>query len=79
LSIGENTFVMEAKVIQPFASIAKNTVVWSSNHIGRHTRTGDNGFLAPHIVVSGNVEIGDDRFIGGNVTLCDATRRCGCA
>jgi sugar O-acyltransferase (sialic acid O-acetyltransferase NeuD family) len=74
LSIGENTFVMEANVVQPFASIGADTIVWSGNHIGHHVRIGDHCFLASHIVVSGNVEIGDNCFIGVNVTLRDAIK-----
>jgi sugar O-acyltransferase (sialic acid O-acetyltransferase NeuD family) len=69
LSIGENSFVMEANVVQPFASIGVDTIVWSGNHIGHHSRIGDHCFLASHIVVSGDVEIGDHCFIGVNATL----------
>jgi sugar O-acyltransferase (sialic acid O-acetyltransferase NeuD family) len=71
LSIGDNSFVMEANVVQPFASIGSDTMLWSGNHIGHHSRIGDHCFLASHIVVSGNVEVGDHCFIGVNVTLRD--------
>jgi len=74
LSIGENTFVMEANVIQPFASIGANSIIWSGNHIGHHARIGDHCFLASHIVVSGNVEIGDHCFVGVNATLRDGIK-----
>ena len=74
LAIGENTFVMEANVIQPFASIGADTIVWSGNHIGHHARIGDHCFLASHIVVSGNVEIGEHCFIGVNATLRDGIK-----
>jgi sugar O-acyltransferase (sialic acid O-acetyltransferase NeuD family) len=69
LTIGENTFVMEANVIQPFAAIGADTIIWSGNHIGHHARIGDHCFLASHIVVSGDVEISDHCFIGVNATL----------
>jgi sugar O-acyltransferase (sialic acid O-acetyltransferase NeuD family) len=74
LAIGENSFVMEANVIQPFASIGIDTIIWSGNHIGHHARIGDHCFLASHIVVSGNVEIGDHCFIGVNATLRDGIK-----
>jgi sugar O-acyltransferase (sialic acid O-acetyltransferase NeuD family) len=74
LTIGENTFVMEANVVQPFATIGANTIIWSGNHIGHHARIGDNCFLASHIVVSGSVEIGDNCFIGVNATLRDGIK-----
>jgi len=74
LAIGENSFVMEANVIQPFASIGADTIIWSGNHIGHHAIIGDHCFLASHIVVSGNVEIGDHCFVGVNVTLRDGVK-----
>jgi len=69
LTIGENTFIMEANVIQPFVSIGADTIIWSGNHIGHHSRIGHHCFLASHVVVSGDVEIGDYCFIGVNATL----------
>jgi sugar O-acyltransferase (sialic acid O-acetyltransferase NeuD family) len=74
LTVGENTFVMEANVIQPFASVGADTIIWSGNHIGHHARIGDHCFLASHIVVSGNVEIGERCFVGVNVTLRDGIK-----
>lgn len=74
LTIGENSFIMEANVIQPFASVGADTIIWSGNHIGHHARIGDHCFLASHIVVSGNVEIGEHCFVGVNVTLRDGIK-----
>lgn len=71
LHLGDNTFIMEANVVQPFAAIGSNTILWSGNHIGHHSRIGDHCFLASHIVVSGGVTIGDHCFIGVNVTVRD--------
>jgi len=71
LSVGDNTFVMEANVVQPFATIGSDTILWSGNHIGHHSRIGSHCFLASHIVVSGGVEVGDHCFIGVNATLRD--------
>lgn len=71
LEVGENTFVMENNVVQPFAQIGANTILWAGNHIGHHSRVGDHCFLASHIVVSGGVTVGDHCFIGVNATLRD--------
>jgi len=73
-SFGDNTLVLEANVIQPFAVIGSDTFLWSGNHIGHHSRIGDHCFLASHVVVSGNVEVGDHCFIGVNATLRDGIR-----
>jgi sugar O-acyltransferase (sialic acid O-acetyltransferase NeuD family) len=70
--IGENTFVFEANVIQPFVEIGDNVVLWSGNHIGHHSRIGDHCFIASHAVVSGHVDIGESCFVGVNATFRDA-------
>jgi sugar O-acyltransferase (sialic acid O-acetyltransferase NeuD family) len=69
--IGENTFVFEANVIQPFVEIGDNVVLWSGNHIGHHTRIADHCFIASHAVVSGHVNIGESCFVGVNATFRD--------
>src|SRR6202521_8271 len=35
--IGENCFILEANVIQPFVKIGNNVMLWSNNHIGHHS------------------------------------------
>lgn len=72
--IGENCFILENNVIQPFASIGNNVTLWSGNHIGHHSRIADHCFLASHIVVSGGVDIGEACFLGVNATLRDHIR-----
>jgi sugar O-acyltransferase (sialic acid O-acetyltransferase NeuD family) len=69
--VGENTFVFEANVIQPFVEIGSNVVLWSGNHIGHHSRIADHCFIASHAVISGHVSIGENCFVGVNATLRD--------
>ncbi len=69
--VGENTFVFEANVIQPFAQIGDDAVVWSGNHIGHHSRIGDHCFIASHAVISGHVVVGEMSFVGVNATMRD--------
>lgn len=69
--IGENTFVFEANVIQPFVEIGDDVVIWSGNHIGHHSRVGSHCFIASHAVISGHVSIGENCFVGVNATLRD--------
>jgi sugar O-acyltransferase (sialic acid O-acetyltransferase NeuD family) len=69
--LGENTFVFEANVIQPFVTIGDNVVVWSGNHIGHHSRVENHCFIASHVVISGHVTVGEGSFIGVNATLRD--------
>jgi sugar O-acyltransferase (sialic acid O-acetyltransferase NeuD family) len=71
LRLGENSFVMEHNVVQPFARIGANSILWAGNHIGHHATIGDHCFIASHIVISGSVRIEDYCFIGVNATLRD--------
>ena len=34
-------------------SIGNNTIIWSGNHIGHHSKIGNNCFISSHVVVSG--------------------------
>jgi len=71
VEIGENSFVFEANVIQPFVRIGNNVILWCGNHIGHHVTIGDNCFIASHAVISGRVTIGSNCFVGVNATIRD--------
>ena len=71
LELGDNCFVFEANVIQPFVRIGSNVILWSGNHIGHHTQIADHCFIASHVVISGGVTIGEETFIGVNATFRD--------
>jgi sugar O-acyltransferase (sialic acid O-acetyltransferase NeuD family) len=74
VEVGENTFIFEANVLQPFVRIGNNAVVWSGNHIGHDSTVGDHCFIASHVVISGNCTIGHSCFIGVNATIRDGVR-----
>lgn len=69
--VGENCFIFENNILQPFTFIGDNTVIWSGNHIGHHASIGKNCFISSHVVVSGSCEIGDNCFLGVNSTIYD--------
>jgi len=71
VEIGENCFIFENNVIQPFAKIGNNVIIWSGNHIGHHSTIGDHCFISSHVVISGAVTIGNNSFIGVNSTIRD--------
>jgi sugar O-acyltransferase (sialic acid O-acetyltransferase NeuD family) len=71
LTHGENCFILENNVIQPYVRLGANVTLWSGNHIGHHSVIQDDVFIASHVVVSGGVEIGRGCFIGVNATLRD--------
>lgn len=69
--VGENSFIFEGNVIQPFVRIGNNCILWSGNHVGHRTVVRDNVFVASHAVISGYCEIGENSFIGVNSTFND--------
>jgi sugar O-acyltransferase (sialic acid O-acetyltransferase NeuD family) len=71
LAVGENCFIFEANVIQPFVQIGDDVILWSGNHIGHHSRIGDHCFVASHVVVSGSVTVEPFCFLGVNATIRD--------
>lgn len=70
-SLGENCFILENNVIQPFVTIGNNVTMWSGNHIGHHSKIMDNCFLSSHVVISGSCTIEENCFLGVNSTLRD--------
>jgi len=74
LRIGDNCFIFENNVIQPFVQIGSNVILWSGNHIGHHTEIQDHCFLASHIVISGSVIVEPYCFFGVNATIRDGIR-----
>ncbi|GGA03113.1 acetyltransferase [Dyella caseinilytica] len=71
---GENSFIFENNVIQPFVHIGNNCILWSGNHVGHRTVVHDNVFIASHAVISGYCEIGDSSFVGVNTTFNDRVK-----
>lgn len=71
---GDNCFILEDNTIQPFARLGDNVTLWSGNHIGHHSMIESNVFVSSHVVVSGNVVIGEYSFLGVNATIRDGVR-----
>jgi sugar O-acyltransferase (sialic acid O-acetyltransferase NeuD family) len=69
--IGDNCFILEGNIIQPFVSIGNNTVMWSGNYIGHHATIGNHVFIAAHVAISGHCRVGDYCFLGLNATVRD--------
>lgn len=72
--IGENCFIMEHNVIQPFVTIGNDVVLWSGNHIGHRTIVHDHCFISSHVVISGFCEIGAHCFLGVNTSVADKVK-----
>jgi sugar O-acyltransferase (sialic acid O-acetyltransferase NeuD family) len=69
VEIGQNCFIFENNVVQPYVRIGDNCILWSGNHIGHHSTINANCFVSSHVVISGCVEIGENCFLGVNSTI----------
>jgi sugar O-acyltransferase (sialic acid O-acetyltransferase NeuD family) len=67
--IGENTFITERNLIQPFVSIGNNCILLGPNYIGHHTTIEDHCFLTADVSIGGSSTIGEASFIGLNATI----------
>jgi len=69
--LGEHCFIFENNVIQPYAEIGDDVILWSGNHIGHHSKIGAHSFITSHVVISGFVSIGQFSFLGVNSTVAN--------
>ena len=70
--IGENTFIFEANVVQPFVEVADNVVLWSGNHIGHHSRIASHCFIGVNATFRDGISVGARCVVGaGAVVLAD--------
>jgi sugar O-acyltransferase (sialic acid O-acetyltransferase NeuD family) len=67
--IGENCFIFENNVIQPFVTLGNNIIIWTGNVISHHTTIKDHCFIVSHCAIAGNVTIDSYCFIGMNATI----------
>ena len=67
LKSGENVFIGEGSIVQPFVSIGDNTIVLGAK-IGHHSIIGNNVLLSG-CYLAGNVKIEDNSFLGLNSTV----------
>lgn len=72
--VGDNCFILENNVIQPFVTIGDNVTLWSGNHIGHHSVIENHCFISSHVVISGSCHIEENCFLGVNCALRDGVR-----
>ena len=72
--VGENCFIFENNVIQPFVRVGDDCVLWSGNHVGHRTVIEDHVFVSSHAVISGYCRIGEGSFVGVNATFNDGVK-----
>lgn len=71
LVVGDNCFISEGSIIQPFAEIGNNVIIGTGSIIGHHSVIKDHCFLAASVVVLGCVTIEPYCVLGANSTIRD--------
>lgn len=71
LTMGENSMIFEAAIVQPFARIGAGVILRAGVSIGHHCVIGDYCFVASGAVVGGRARIGSQCFLGLNSTIRD--------
>jgi sugar O-acyltransferase (sialic acid O-acetyltransferase NeuD family) len=72
--IGENCFIFENNVIQPFVKLEDNIIIWTGNVISHHTTIMSHCFIVSHVAIAGNTVIEPYCFIGINATIRNSIR-----
>jgi sugar O-acyltransferase (sialic acid O-acetyltransferase NeuD family) len=71
LVLGDNCFIAEGSMVQPFAEIGSDVVIGNGSLVGHNTVIGDHCFLGPHAVILGYAQVGAYCLLGANSTIKD--------
>ncbi len=72
--IGENCFVLENVIIQPFVKIGNNVIIWSGSLIAHHSVIEDHIFIASSAIISGNCLLQSNCTVGANASIREGIR-----
>lgn len=72
LEIGENSFIGEGSIIQPFVEIGFNNILFSTR-LGHHSKIGNHTLLSATLL-GGNVQVGDYSFLGLHSSIKENTK-----
>jgi sugar O-acyltransferase (sialic acid O-acetyltransferase NeuD family) len=69
LVIGDNCFIGELSVIQPFVEIGSNIIIVAGSIVGHHSVIKDHCFISGGTVILGKVTVEPFCFLGANCTI----------
>jgi len=67
--LGEGVVVLPGAVIEPYAQVGKNSMIWSNTTLAHHSIVGENCWLAAGAVISGQAKVMGNTFLGVNSTV----------
>jgi sugar O-acyltransferase (sialic acid O-acetyltransferase NeuD family) len=68
-SVGDNCFILEGAVVQPFSTIGNDVFLWAGNLVGHHAVIGDNVYVAGNAVIAGSTTVEPFCFLGVGAVL----------
>jgi sugar O-acyltransferase (sialic acid O-acetyltransferase NeuD family) len=71
LQIGDNCFIQENQLIQPFVKIGNNVIINGGGYIGHNSIIHDHCYFSAGVILGGNVIIEPYNFIGLNAVIKD--------
>jgi sugar O-acyltransferase (sialic acid O-acetyltransferase NeuD family) len=69
LPLGEGSVLLPTAVIEPFARVGANAVVWCKATVAHHSVVGEHCWVASGAVLSGKAALGRNTFVGVNATV----------
>ena len=72
--LGDNCWIHDYVVVQPYSEIAENCMVMAFSLIGASAKIGAHCFTGAKSVVAGGCTIGEQTFVGINCTVFDDTK-----
>lgn len=69
--LGDNLFIVESVVVQPWSQIGDGVVLWSGVQVGHHSLLGAYCFLSAGTVLMGCNTVGSCAHLAGGVTVRD--------
>lgn len=70
--MGENCFIFEGAILQPFTELGDGVIVWPGTILSHHSIVGECCYLSPNVTICGNVKLGNNIFVGAGAVIKDA-------
>ncbi|MBK0391937.1 acetyltransferase [Ramlibacter algicola] len=67
--VGEGSIVLPGAIVEPLATVGRDTMVWSNVTLAHHSTVGDHCWVAAGTVVSGQAVVEHHTFVGVGATI----------
>lgn len=67
--IGDNCFILEGTMIQPYCKIGNNVMISANCYIGHHAEVKDHVTISGQVAIEGSTVIGENSFLGVHSTI----------